>query len=236
MTFRNCSYWSESKSTLSRYWKKLRVNFRSCSFSCCAPRNWGEKKTRSWKDVNSFFLFLKCCCVSSLSLDCPSTEELNAEASVILTENVKGRRRLGPKPAQAPCSSAPATVIMHQVTTPLHRKSTGRMDAWIFETSSVFFFFFSRGRGLLTAQQHVLLISSRAEVCVFTLKTHTQQLAGMPPSYSLTLACKTTCSNLFASREKYSNLSLLLSPLQAKHVLLHYVLVSKAKAADTDPL
>lgn len=159
------------------------------------------------------------------------------EASVILTENVKGRRRLGPKPAQAPCFSAPATVIVHQVTRLLHRKSTHRMDAWIFQTSPVFFSsFLAGGGGLLTAQQHVLLISSRVEVCVFTLKTHTQQLAGMPPSYSLTLACKTTCSNLFASCEKYSNLSLLLSPLQAKHVLLHYVLVSKAKAADTDPL
>lgn len=92
------------------------------------------------------------------------------------------------------------------------------------------------GGGLLTAQKRILLLSSRVEVCVFTLKTHTPQLTGMSPSYSLTSACKTTCSNLFASCEKCSNVSLLLSPLQAKHVLLHYVLVSKAKAAVTDPV
>lgn len=33
----------------------------------------GKKKPWSWKDV----IFLKCCFVSSLSFNCPSTEELN---------------------------------------------------------------------------------------------------------------------------------------------------------------
>lgn len=199
------------------------------------------KKDLILKRCEFFFSFSKVLLRVITFLQLSQHRGAECEASVILRENVKGRCRLGPKPAQAPCSSAPATVMMLQVTTLLRRKRThtGWMHGFSRPLQPFFspsFFFFSRGRGLLTAQQHVLLISSRVEVCVFTLKTHTQQLAGMPPSYSLTSACKTTCSNLFASCEKYSNLSLLLSPLQAKHVLLHYVLVSKAKAADTDPL
>lgn len=153
MTFRNCSYWSEFKSTLSRYWKKLRVNFRSCSFSCCAPRNWGGKKDPILKRCEFFFSFSKVLLRVITFLQLSQHRGAECEASVILTENVKGCRRLGPKPAQAPCSSAPATVIMHQVTTLPRRKSTHRMDAWIFETSPVFFSpFLAGGGGLLTAQ------------------------------------------------------------------------------------
>lgn len=90
--------WSNTKA-------KLRANFRSCSFSCWEPGN-RKKKPCSWKDG----IFLKCCCVSSLSSNCPSTEELNVRLQS--SWQTRRRRRLGPKPTKAPYFTASATVIM----------------------------------------------------------------------------------------------------------------------------
>lgn len=201
--------WSNTKA-------KLRANFRSCSFSCWETREQKKKKPCSWKDG----IFLKCCCVSSLSSNCPSTEELNVR---LQSSWQTPRHMLGPKPTKAPHFPASAAAIMRL---PLRKRQRGWMHLFSRALQPV--------RGTKKNPTSSLFPVRRG--FVFSPRRHIQQLAGMSPSYSLTSACKTTRSNLFASCEKCSNFSLLLSPLQAKHVLLHYVLVSEAKAADTDPV